>query len=135
MQNLLNKHLEKHANAETDIYVNLCYDFMDEIQNILKEKGWSQKDLADKMGKSPAEVSKIINGLHNVTFKTVAKLSHALGVDLMIANSKAKAKFGTGYYGKTTIDIKRFFYEIPQEYNDINSQEFFGKVIHIKKIA
>jgi transcriptional regulator with XRE-family HTH domain len=129
MENLLQNHIAEQYDPETEIFVNLCYDFIDEVHDTLKEKGWTQKDLADKMGKSPAEISKIINGMHNVTFKTVAKLSHALGKDLIYTNSKAISLAGEMNDNMTSIEIHKNDIEIPEKYDDMSQ---IGTVIIMK---
>ncbi|MEO8174287.1 MAG: helix-turn-helix transcriptional regulator [Sediminibacterium sp.] len=49
------------------------------IYELMKQMGLKQKDLAEKMGKSEAELSKWLNGRHNFTIRSLAKLELALG--------------------------------------------------------
>jgi transcriptional regulator with XRE-family HTH domain len=53
------------------------------VLEILKEKNWSQKDLAEKMNVSAQQINKIIKGQQNLTFETIAKLEDALGFTLI----------------------------------------------------
>ncbi|RTY76046.1 XRE family transcriptional regulator [Flavobacterium sp. LS1R10] len=53
------------------------------VLEALKDKGWSQKDLAEKMNVSAQHVNKIVKGQENMTFETVDKLETALGIVLM----------------------------------------------------
>lgn len=53
------------------------------VLEALKDKGWSQKDLAEKMNVSAQHVNKIVKGQENMTFETVDKLETALGISLM----------------------------------------------------
>lgn len=53
------------------------------VLEALKDKGWSQKDLAEKMNVSAQQVSKILKGQENMTFETIDKLEVALGFVLM----------------------------------------------------
>jgi len=53
------------------------------VLEALKEKGMSQKDLAEKMDVSAQQVNKILKGKQNLTFETVAKLEEALGIVLL----------------------------------------------------
>jgi|GEM_PF-1503460 transcriptional regulator with XRE-family HTH domain len=46
-------------------------------------KGWSQKDLAEALGKHPSEISKWLSGTHNFNMETLWLLGDALGVDLV----------------------------------------------------
>lgn len=54
------------------------------IYSILETKGMSQKDLALKLGKTETEVSRWLSGMHNLTIGTIAKISIALGEDILI---------------------------------------------------
>jgi len=64
--------------------VNLSNDIVDQIHLYLKQKNWSQKDLADALGKSPSEISKWLQPGHNFTTRTIGKLSAAFGKDLVV---------------------------------------------------
>ncbi len=53
------------------------------ILRTLRAKNISQKELAEKIGVSPQQVSKIVKGKENLTLETISKLQTALGVSLM----------------------------------------------------
>jgi transcriptional regulator with XRE-family HTH domain len=53
------------------------------VLEALKAKGWSQKDLAQKMKVSAQQVNKILKGQQNLTFETISKLETALDISLM----------------------------------------------------
>lgn len=53
------------------------------IYEILEEKELSQKDFARMMGKTKTEVSRWLSGTHNMTMSTIAKISTALGEDII----------------------------------------------------
>ena len=53
------------------------------IDNVLKEKHMSQKDLALTVGHSQGEVSRWLSGTHNFTLSTLAKISVALGENIL----------------------------------------------------
>ena len=73
------------AQVPNDIKMELDMSFAlaDKIDMILREKNISQKQLAKKMGKTEAEVSRWLGGTHNFTLRTIAKISDALGVKLL----------------------------------------------------
>lgn len=73
------------AEVSDDIKIELDMSFAlaDKIDSILREQNISQKQLAKKMGKSEAEVSRWLGGTHNFTLRTIAKISNALGVKLL----------------------------------------------------
>jgi transcriptional regulator with XRE-family HTH domain len=49
------------------------------INELIKAKGYTQKDLAEKLNKRPSEINKWLKGNHNLTLKTIAKLEAQLG--------------------------------------------------------
>ena len=55
----------------------------DRIETCLKAKGMSHKDLADATRHSQGEVSRWMSGGHNFTLATLAKISAALGVNIL----------------------------------------------------
>lgn len=63
--------------------VDMSMAISDGIARILSRRGLSQKDLAKMMGKSETEVSRWLAGTHNFTLSTIAKISTALGEDLI----------------------------------------------------
>lgn len=76
------------ASVSNDVKMELDMSFAlaDKIDMILREKNISQKQLAKKMGKTEAEVSRWLGGTHNFTLRTIAKISDALGVQLLTIN-------------------------------------------------
>src|SRR5580693_998831 len=57
------------------------------VLHLLRERGMSQTKLAEKMGVSRQQVSKIVKGKENFTFETIEKLEKALDVTLMTINA------------------------------------------------
>lgn len=69
--------------AETRQFVRRYSQLVVRIGEILETRGWSQKDLAEKMGKKPSEISKWLSGEHNLTLRSLAKLEVELGEELI----------------------------------------------------
>jgi transcriptional regulator with XRE-family HTH domain len=66
------------------------------VLDTLKTKGWSQKDLAQKMKVSAQQVNKILKGQQNLTFETISKLEGALDISLVeIIDYKSVAEIKT----------------------------------------
>ena len=63
--------------------IQMSADIIARIDSILKEKNMSQRDLARKMGKSEAVVSRWTTGFPNYTLRSIAELSAALGEQLI----------------------------------------------------
>ena len=53
------------------------------IDDILKKKDMTQRDLARKMGRSEAVISRWTTGFPNFTLKSIAEISTALGEPLV----------------------------------------------------
>lgn len=69
--------------AEITKQTELSFSVADKIQDILSRKGWSQKQFAQKMRKTEAEVSVWLSGQHNFTLRTIAKISVASDVVIL----------------------------------------------------
>jgi transcriptional regulator with XRE-family HTH domain len=60
------------------------------VNQLLKEKGLTQKALADKLEKQPSEIHKWLNGDHNFTLRSIAKLQAELGETLIQVPQRIK---------------------------------------------
>ena len=56
---------------------------MDKIDSILKKEGITQRDLAARIGCNETQIVRWTRGFPNFTLASLAKLSEALGVDLI----------------------------------------------------
>lgn len=68
---------------ETKAEFELSFGIADRLSTLLKEKGISQRELANRMGKRESEVSKWLTGRHNFTMRTIAQISAALNAPLI----------------------------------------------------
>ena len=59
-------------------------DLADEILRLRLERGWSQSELARRVGTKQANISRIEAGLGNPTFKFIQKVARALDTELAI---------------------------------------------------
>jgi transcriptional regulator with XRE-family HTH domain len=73
---------------ETKRYVQKNLTFVAEVARLMQEKGWTQKELAQKLGKTESEVSKWLSGTHNLTLKSIAKIEIALDANLLDVPAK-----------------------------------------------
>ncbi len=62
------------------IYEGLKYDLSEQLKKLMKEKGLSKKELAERMKVSPSYITKIF-GADNISLRTVAKVLAALEVE------------------------------------------------------
>lgn len=79
MRSKVAKKIQDDTPEEVRIFVRQYTDIVLRINQILQEKGYTQKDLAEKMHKRPSEINKWLKGSHNLTLKTLAKLEAELG--------------------------------------------------------
>ena len=78
---------------EVRIFVRQYTDIVLRINQILQAKGYTQKNLADRMKKKPSEINKWLKGNHNLTLKTLAKLEAELGEPIIcISNGQLRKK-------------------------------------------
>lgn len=68
---------------EYEKFVNRSVEISDRIEEILKRKKISQREFAEKLGKSESEVSKWLCGTHNFTIKSLAKIESVLNEDVI----------------------------------------------------
>ena len=73
----------RQVNPEIRESVDLSFQIVDRIHEILVEKGLKQKDLALLLGKKEAEISKWMRGTHNFTIDTLVTLERALQAPIL----------------------------------------------------
>lgn len=71
------------VSPEARAKVALSFCIVDRIHAILEEKGLKQKDLAERLGKSEAEISKWMRGTHNFTIDTLVAIETALDAPIL----------------------------------------------------
>ncbi|HEX9512331.1 MAG TPA: helix-turn-helix transcriptional regulator [Puia sp.] len=79
MRSPVAKRIQAETPEEVRIFTRQYTDIVVRINQILKAKGYTQKDLARKLNKNPSEINKWLKGNHNLTLKTIAKLEAELG--------------------------------------------------------
>lgn len=72
------------VSEEVKRYVDHSFDVVNRIYDLLKQQGKSQRDLAHLMGKKESEISKWMQGTHNFTLKSIAKIESVLGENLIL---------------------------------------------------
>lgn len=83
---------------DVEIFVDKYADLVLRINQILYEKGYTQKSLADKLEKRPSEIHKWLNGDHNFTLRSIAKLEAELGEILLeVPQRKPITEFHSNY--------------------------------------
>lgn len=59
-------------------------DLADDVFDLRMERGWTQAELARRVGTRQANISRLENGLANPTLKFLQKLSKVFGVELVV---------------------------------------------------
>ena len=73
----------KEVNPLVRQNVELSFQIVDRIHEILESRGLKQKDLAMMLGKKDAEISKWMRGTHNFTIDTLVSIEKALGAPIL----------------------------------------------------
>ena len=63
----------------------LILDVTEQMCTVLEEEGISRATLAERLGKSKAYVSQLLDGRANMTLRTVADVFHAMGRSLQVS--------------------------------------------------
>lgn len=75
--------IRSQISPEVKKQLEISVSLANRVYDILEARGMSQKDLAKLLGKTETEVSRWLSGTHNLTIATIAKISVALGEDLI----------------------------------------------------
>jgi transcriptional regulator with XRE-family HTH domain len=76
--------------AKSKNYVSKSLEIVHQIELILREKNLNQKNLAQKLEKSEAEVSKWLSGTHNFTMRTLTAIETVLDAEIIVAPWKIR---------------------------------------------
>ena len=68
---------------DVKIYMRWYADLVQKVNACIKERGITQKEFALALGKKPSELNRWLNGEHNFTLKSLAKLQAELKIDLI----------------------------------------------------
>lgn len=64
-----------------------------QINEALERKGWSQARLAEEMGKEDSQITRLLSPTSNPTLRTLVEIEKALGQDLFTINRNIKYKW------------------------------------------
>lgn len=77
----LDKYFLEYRSDPDFIAEGMAIAIVEDALSIMESKGISRSDLADIMGVSRAQVSRLFNAPPNLTLRTIARLAVALGVN------------------------------------------------------
>jgi transcriptional regulator with XRE-family HTH domain len=110
---------------ETREFMRLYGDIAVRIDALMKKKGFSQKQLAEQLGKKPSEINKWLKNPHNYTLRTLAKLQTVLGGTIVNVPRERKMLSANG----TTVNFTVYRSNVPSE-KDLQFSP--GKISHKK---
>lgn len=121
---------ETKSPADVEQFVEKNLEISQQVYSIMKEKGWSQIDLAKALGKTTAEVSKWLSGTHNLTLRSIAKMEAALEQDIILTPRKAEEQYQKVKYlsvdvpaTKNQVDTTNINFVVIKEYSKSTSSK------------
>ena len=98
------KKLLERVPPESKVFMEKSADLVDQLYLEIQRKGWTQKQLAQAIGKSEAEISKWLSVGHNLTLRSIAKLEVALNASIVATplRFESKATAGVDYNSLVT---------------------------------
>jgi transcriptional regulator with XRE-family HTH domain len=112
--------------ADSKIFVDKSLEIADYIFLLMEHRGMKQKDLADKMGKTEAEISKLLAGMHNYTLRSIAKIEAALGSTVICTPKSIRVSFPVNAISKSSYAVSE-----KKTCNAFSSIEYGAKVFSI----
>jgi transcriptional regulator with XRE-family HTH domain len=112
---------------ESKNYVTKSMEIVHEIMLLLKEKDMNQKKLAQKLGKTEAEVSKWLSGTHNFTVRTLTFIETAIGEEIIVTPHKVRnnaLKYTTAIY-RASVNEKKSILHKAEKYKIKSKSERF----------
>ncbi len=82
-----------NISKDSNIFIDKAMAISKRIYLYMVAKKWLQKDLAEKMGKTEAEISKLLSGTHNYTLRTLSKIEAVLDVNIITVAPFNHSKF------------------------------------------
>lgn len=127
MRSTVAKRMMEQMPEDVKIFTDKYAAIVVRINQLLKEKGFTQKQLAEQMDKKPSEISKWLSGEHNFTLRSLAKLEAELGEDIIsvpetrqfVAATSGKVRF-TVYRNTAFVSQKTEW----QEGEVVNKEKF-----------
>lgn len=98
---------------EVKRFVDHSFEVVNKIHEILERQGKTQRDLANLMGKNESEISKWMQGNHNFTLKSIAKIESVLGEKLfeVLKEDEVVVKKQIAIYHKNFIDQEELYFK------------------------
>lgn len=108
---------------EVKRFVDHSFDVVNKIHEILEKQGKTQRDLANLMGKKESEISKWMQGTHNFTLKSLAKIESVLGENLfeVLKEDEVVVKKQVAVFHQNLMKQDQLIYKMREIVNQISS--------------
>lgn len=87
------KQIRERTTPDQERFVDENMAIVDYIYQLLEEKKMKPIDLARKLEKTPAEISKWLSGTHNLTLQSITKIETALDERIILTPAEAKSQY------------------------------------------
>ncbi len=105
----IRRFFEERGPEDIERFVDKNLDICEQVYALLRERGWTQKELAKVLGKTESEVSKWLSGTHNLTLRSIAKLEAALEADIILTPQKAQKRLEERKRLQTVLHLEQSF--------------------------
>ena len=82
-----------NVSPEVRMEVRLNMDIANKIADVLQAKNMTQRDLAALLDKRESEISRWLTGTHGFTTKTLARISAALGEEIIETQKERRVNY------------------------------------------
>ena len=93
--------IRQTISPDMKIQMELSVAIANRIYSILEQRGLSQKDFAQLMGKTETEVSRWLSGTHNLTISTISKITSVLREDIIVPATYSVSGYRCSYLKNT----------------------------------
>jgi plasmid maintenance system antidote protein VapI len=83
MRNKLFQEALAQVPEHTRVFVRKYGDILDRIYELMEEKGYDEKALAERMGKTEMEIGQMLKWNHSLGLREIAELEVALGGEVI----------------------------------------------------
>jgi transcriptional regulator with XRE-family HTH domain len=97
--NTLDKIKERNANR---VWLRASQEIAKKVLIRLRELGWTKTKLAQELGVSKQQVSKIVKGRENFTISTIVNLEKVLNISILYKKQETLEVYNTNIYEEKT---------------------------------
>jgi len=95
MTSKLRKRVEALPSWEKRFTTKFLFDVVERMNDVLREKGASQRELAQRAGWTDSYVSRLLSGHQNLTLKTIARFEDAMESDILTVGVTSINRLGS----------------------------------------